>query len=201
MTKSRQDDFGRFLYGVTVTGLVITVLGLAAIWYYFNYGSLPLPNVPPAAQKVLSSRSVLGPNQVMLYYTRDGQTLSGIVAELEAGMLSPTDRARAIVSYLLEGRAAVGLRSPIPAGTRLRSVFVTNGLIIVNLSKEFANNVADDVDSELLAVYSLVNSLLFNIEGVDGVQLLVEGERIPTLRGTVDLEQPLVANQAITRAL
>jgi spore germination protein GerM len=200
MSKRRNEDFGRFLYVVTVTGLVITLLGLAAIWYYFNYGALPLPNVPNP-QKVLPSRSVLGPNQVMLYYTRDGQTLSGMIAELDTGIVTPTDRARAIINYLLEGRSSLGLRSTIPQGTKLRSVFVTNGLIVVNLSKEFINNLPADHDQELLAVYSIVNSLLFNIEGVDGVQLLIEGERLPTLGGTLDIENPLVANQAITRAL
>ncbi len=79
-------------------------------------------------------------------------------------------------------------------------MFVTGNLVIVNLSKEFVNNLRPNVDDELLAVYSLVNSLLFNIEGVDGVQILVEGERLPTLRGHVDLESPLIANPALTRA-
>ncbi|MGB9692278.1 MAG: GerMN domain-containing protein [Candidatus Sumerlaeaceae bacterium] len=200
MSERRDDDFGRFLYVVTVTGLVVTLLGLGAIWYYFNYGTLPIPNVPNP-QKMLASRTVLGPNQVMLYYTRDGKTLSGVVAELDAGVVTPTDRARTIVNMLLEGRASLGLRSAIPEGTTLHSVFVTNGLLVVNLSKEFVNNLAADSNLELLAVYSLVNSLLFNIEAVDGVQLLIEGEKVPTLRGTVDTDHPLVANQAFTRAL
>ncbi len=200
MSRGRNDHFGRFLYVVTVTGLFVTVLGLAAIWYYFNYGAVPLPNVP-SPQKLLSQRNILGPNQVMLYYTRDGKTLTGTIAELDAGVVTPTDRARAILSSLLEGRMALGLRSPIPAGTKLLSVFVTDGLIIINLSKEFVNNLMGDGEAELVAVYSLVNSLLFNIEGVDGVQILIEGERVPTLRGLVDLDQPLIANQALTRAL
>ncbi len=200
MSEGRNDDFGRFLYIVTVTGLVVTVLGLGGIWYYFNYGTLPIPNVPNP-QKMLTTRNVLGPNQVMLYYTRDGKTLSGVVAELDPNVVTPTDRARNIVTLLLEGRSSLGLRSTIPSGTKLRSVFVADGLLVVNLSKEFVNNLSADSDQELLAVYSLVNSLLFNIETVDGVQLLVEGEKVPTLRGTVDLEHPLVANQAITRAL
>jgi spore germination protein GerM len=200
MTPRRRDDFGRFLYRVTVAGLVVTVLGLAALWYYFNYGKVPLPTIP-AHQKMLAQRNVLGPNQVMLYYTRDGRTLTGAVAELDAGVVTQGDRARAIVGYLLEGRSSLGLRSAIPTGTTLRSVFVTNGLIVLNLSKEFVNNLQGDVDAELVAVYSLVNSLLFNIEGVDGVQILVEGERLPTLHGNIDIEQPLIANQAITRAL
>jgi spore germination protein GerM len=137
----------------------------------------------------------------MLYYTRDGRTLTGTVLELGAGVVTPNDRAREIVTSLLEGKGAMGLRPTLPAETKLRSIFVTNGLAVVNLSREFVNNFQGGPDQELVAVYSLVNSLLFNIEGIDGIQILVEGERLPTLRGTVDIEQPLVANQAITRSL
>ena len=200
MSRRDKEDFGRFLYTVTVVGLVVTVLGLAAIWYYFNYGSLPLPAVTPT-QRSSAGRAALSPNQVMLYYTRDGRTLTGTVLELSAGIVTPNDRAREIVTSLLEGKGAIGLRTPLPAETKLRSIFVTNGLAVVNLSREFVNNFQGGPDQELVAVYSLVNSLLFNIEGIDGIQILVEGERLPTLRGTVDIEQPLVANQAITRSL
>lgn len=201
MSRRGDEDFGRFLYTITVIGLVTVVLGLAGLWYYFTYGGLPAPPIPTSTKVGSSLRAALGPNQVMLYYTRDGRTLTGSLAELEPGVVTPTDRARAIVTQLLQGRASLGLRSPIPSRTSLRSVFVTNGLIIVNLSKEFVNELPNDAEQELLAVYSLVNSLLFNIEGVDGVQILIEGERLPTIHGTVDIEQPLVANQAITRAL
>ncbi|AXA36886.1 MAG: hypothetical protein D6691_09535 [Candidatus Hydrogenedentota bacterium] len=196
MSPRDDNDFGRFVYTVTVFGLVVVILGLAAIWYYFNYGGVPTAPLPVGTQRAAS----LAPNQVMLYYTRDGRTLTGVVSELESGALSPNDRARAIATRLIEGRDAAFLRSPIPAGTKLNAVFVTGNLVIVNLSKEFVNNLRPNVDDELLAVYSLVNSLLFNIEGVDGVQILVEGERLPTLRGHVDLESPLIANPALTRA-
>jgi spore germination protein GerM len=195
MSPRDDNDFGRFVYTVSVIGLVIVILGLAAIWYYFNYGGLPVPPVGSTHRG-----ASLAPNQVMLYYTRDGRTLTGVVSELESGALSPNDRARAIATRLIEGRDAAFLRSPIPPGTKLNAVFVTGNLVIINLSKEFVNNLRPNVDDEMLAVYSLVNSLLFNIEGVDGVQILVEGERLPTLRGHVDLESPLIANPALTRA-
>jgi spore germination protein GerM len=136
----------------------------------------------------------------MLYYTRDSRSLVGTVSDIGGAAMSANDRARAIVTRLLEGKDAAFLRSPVPAGTKLNSVFVTGNLIVVNLSKEFMNNLQGGVDEELLAVYSIVNSLLFNIDNVDGVQILIEGERVFTLHGNVDLDSPLIANSAITRA-
>jgi spore germination protein GerM len=100
----------------------------------------------------------------------------------------------------VEGKSAARLRSPIPAGTKVNAVFITENLIIVNLSREFMTNLGPGIDAELLAVYSIVNSLLFNLDNVDGVQILIDGERVPTLHGNVDLESPLIANTAITRA-
>jgi hypothetical protein len=38
------------------------------------------------------------------------------------------------------------------------------------------------------------------VEMIDSVQILIDGEILPTLRGHVDIEGPLVANTAITRA-
>jgi hypothetical protein len=52
----------------------------------------------------------------------------------------------------------------------------------------------------MLAVYAIVNTVLHNVESVDSVQILVDGESLPTLRGHVDIEFPLVANSAITRS-
>lgn len=61
------------------------------------------------------------------------------------------------------------------------------------------SNLKGGIDSELLAVYSVVNSLQTNLEGVDGVQILIEGDTMPTLRGNVDISKPLIVNAAITR--
>jgi spore germination protein GerM len=183
---------------VTMSGLVVIVLGLAGIWYYFNYGGLPTAGAP--LRGMMTRRGALAPNQAMLYYTRDSRSLVGTVSDIGGAAMSANDRARAIVTRLLEGKDAAFLRSPVPAGTKLNSVFVTGNLIVVNLSKEFMNNLQGGVDEELLAVYSIVNSLLFNIDNVDGVQILIEGERVFTLHGNVDLDSPLIANSAITRA-
>jgi hypothetical protein len=87
----------------------------------------------------------------------------------------------------------------VPQGTKVVNVFVKDNLAIVNLSREVMANLHGGVDAELLAVYSIVNSILFNLESIDAVQILVDGEKVPTLHGNVDVSIPLIANTAITR--
>jgi hypothetical protein len=80
------------------------------------------------------------------------------------------------------------------------SVFVKERVAIVNLSREFSANCRPGPDAELLAVYAIVNTILHNVEAVDSVQILVDGETLSSLRGHVDIESPLIANSAITRS-
>lgn len=197
MSPRRDPYFARFVFTVVMIGTVVVVLGLAFIWYFFQSSGT---NAVGTIQDLFAQPSKLAPNQVMLYYTKDGKNLVGQVADLGVTGASPGEKAKLIVDKLVQGQDAAFLKSAIPAGTKLNSVFIKSNVVIVNLSKEYVDNLRGGVDSELLAIYSIVNSLLFNLEGVDAVQLLVEGETLPTLRGNVDISVPLIANTAVTRA-
>jgi len=199
MTPSERDPyFGRFAFTVITIAIVVIILGLAGIWYFFQAGGTSSPSSP---LRGLFERSALPPDKIMLYYTKDGRQLVGTVASINSTGMSPSDKAEEIVRRLAAGRDADFLRSPIPRGTQVLSVFLHGDIVIVNLSKEFMTNLQGGVDAELLAVYSIVNSLLYNIESADAVQILIDGEKVPTLRGNVDIESPLIANTAITRSL
>lgn len=196
----RDPAFGRFAFTVVTIALVVIVLGLTGIYYYFQAGG----NVGGTGTGALgglfnSGGARLAPNQVMLYYTADGKQLVSTVSNSGSLNLSPADKARRVVESLIEGRDAAGLKSPLPAGTQVVNVFVKDNLVIVNLSKELMSNLHGGVDAELLAVYSIVNSLLFNLEGIEAVQILIDGEKVPTLKGNIDISSPLIANTAITR--
>lgn len=198
MSPRRDPYFGRFAFLVSTVAVVIIVLGLVFIWYFFQAGGSSASTGP--LREILNKRGNLPPNQALLYYTKDGKQLVSTVADLGSSGMSANDKARQIITRLLEGKDAAFLKSPIPQGTKLNSVFVNGNILIVNLSKEYMDNLRGGVDAELLAIYSIVNSVLYNIENIDAVQLLVEGEKVPTLGGQIDIESPLIANSAITRA-
>lgn len=198
MSPRRDPYFGRFAFMVATVGFVTIVLGLGAIWYVFQTGGI-VGSVAPLRELTRRGGS-LPPSQVLIYLTKDGKQLVSNVAEVgEAGM-SSENKARVIVTKLIEGKDAALLRSPIPQGTKLKSVFINGKIIIVNLSSEFMNNLPAGIDSELLAVYSIVDSLLYNIDSAEAVQILIDGEKVLTVGGHLDISTPLIANTAITRA-
>jgi hypothetical protein len=194
----RDPTFGRFAFTVITFALVVIVLGLTGIYYYFQSGAAS-SGTNPLGSLFRKGAESLGPNQVMLYYTKDGKQLVSTVATAGSVGMSPADKARRIVESLIEAKDAAGLKSPVPQGTKVVTVFIKDNLAIVNLSREMMTNLRGGVDEELLAVYSIVNSILFNLESIDAVQILVDGEKVPTLHGHLDISSPLIANTAITR--
>ncbi len=200
MTHGERDPyFGRFAFTVVTVAIVVVVLGLAGIWYFFQAGGSASPS-SPLRGLVEGRGGKLPPDKILLYYTKDGRQLVTTVGNIASTGMKPAEKAKEIVDRLAAGRDADFLKTPVPAGTRVLSVFLHDDVVLVNLSREFMANLSGGVDAELLAVYSIVNSLLYNIESADAVQILIEGEKVPTLRGNVDIEAPLIANTAITRA-
>src|SRR5690606_11684859 len=125
--------------------------------------------------------------------------LVGTPFPLEGLGMDHTEKANRIMLALLEGERTIGMKSAIPEGTYLKHVFVSDQLVVVNLSSHMVSNLHGGIDAELLAVYAVVNSLLFNLEGINAVQLYIEDEKLPTLAGNIDISEPLIANSAIMR--
>ena len=99
----------------------------------------------------------------------------------------------------------------LPAGVRLLAVELIDGVAYVDLTTVDAGSgtgavravgrsalvlerPAMGLTEELLAVYSLVNSLTANNLGVDRVVLMWNGEQRPTFAGHVDTTRPLMAD-------
>lgn len=129
-----------------------------------------------------------------LYYMgTDGVSLQGVESEVELGDTT-RNQARHLLDALLT-TPQVPLVSAIPAGTRLRSLYLTpSGIAYVDLSGEVSSKHSGGVLQELLTVYSVVNTLTDNLPAVTSVQLLVDGRETDTLAGHVDLRQPLSKN-------
>jgi spore germination protein GerM len=107
---------------------------------------------------------------------------------------SAVDQARQIVAAQL-APVSDPLVSPIPAGTTLRSIFITDrGEAYVDLSREISSNHSGGTLDEMLTVYAIVDSLTANLPAVTSVQLLIDGKEVATLAGHVDLRRPLTKN-------
>jgi hypothetical protein len=105
-----------------------------------------------------------------------------------------------VAEELIRG-SQTGLVATLDPKTRVLDVFVAaRGVGYVDLSKEAAEGQREGSDAELLAVYSIVNSITVNFPSVPRVQILIDGHPAATLAGHVDISRPLPSDMTFLAA-
>ena len=150
---------------------------------------------PAAARAAVEGRKI---NATLFFIGPDAESLIAVTRDIPFGA-TPAEQARHIVEAQL-GAAPASHYSPIPAGTTLRGVFVSEtGEAFVDLSAEASANHRGGSLSELFTVYSVVNAITVSLPSVHAVQILVDGREVDTLAGHVDLRHPLPKNTTWVR--
>ena len=139
-----------------------------------------------------SDASAAEMESVTVYFpAADGEKLAGEERSLFKTP-QPGDRAKQIVAALIEGPQTEASVRAIPESTELRQLFVLDdGTAWADFSAALRDNIAGGSATELLAVYSIVDSIVLNVPEIKRVGVLVEGRPIDTLNGHVDLRRPL----------
>lgn len=150
-----------------------------------------------------------------LYFAGDDGRLYAERRELPVG--TPAERARELVAALLmgpESGSSSGLRSPLPAGSRVETVYLLGTTALLDLrppepklnedgsqpegpptaAEARLRKLSYGSKQELLAVYSLVNTVVLGVDGIDSVQILWDGRQPETFAGHVDTTRPLAAD-------
>lgn len=95
---------------------------------------------------------------------------------------SPVDQAKQIVVELINGPGSRDLLPTIPKETRLRGLYLDRaGTAYVDLSGEISTRHPGGTAEEIATLFSLVNSLTYNLPEVKRVHLLIDGEERDTL--------------------
>ena len=111
----------------------------------------------------------------------------------------PTNFGCTIIEGLIKGPSQ-GLARTIPVDTRLLALYITEaGICYVDLSAEIKEKHPGGVQSELLTLYSIVNSLVLNVPEIQAVKVLIDGQETMTLTGHIDLQEPVKANMLLIR--
>ena len=128
-----------------------------------------------------------GRETVVLYFPSYGEGV--LVKEVRriAWAAEDADRVRQILLALIEG-SHQGHERAVSPSTSIRAVFLTrDGTAYVDFSSEVLADFAPGIESESLAVYSIVDSLAANIPAVKKVKILVQGQEVDALDGHADL--------------
>ena len=158
--------------------------------------------IPERPQSPISPPLTAAPQplrEVILYFAAaDGTHLIAEQRELQ-GCQDDQSCLAATLQALLEGPAGAGARL-LPAQTLLRGITLGDqGLATVNFSSDLVAGHPGGSMSELLTVYGVADTLAVNFPYLRQVRFMVEGEPLATLKGHVDLRQPLVPDFSLTR--
>jgi hypothetical protein len=177
--------------------VVVAVLGTfmaVGIWFVASRlpGFLTRPEDRDRSAATQAAAPVGDPRRIqatLFYVSEDGTALIGSTRDVPFGA-TPMAQARRIVETQLQ--TPEGFVSAIPAGTTVRSVFLTEDhYAFVDLGGPIATGHSGGSLDEALAVYAIVNAIAVNMPDVVGVQILIDGKEVDTLAGHVDLRFPL----------
>ena len=179
--------------GLAIAGLVVTAVALGWIvlvglprWYGARSTSIAIdsPSAPPSLGRKIKAQ--------LFYVSDDGAQLMNVERDVPYSE-STAEQAKAIINVQMA--AAADTVSAVPAGTKLRALFVTpQGEAYVDFSPEISTGHPGGSKAELLTVYTIVDALTVNLPAIKAVQLLVDGKAVETLAGHVDLRGPLAKN-------
>ncbi|PLX41221.1 MAG: hypothetical protein C0608_06365 [Deltaproteobacteria bacterium] len=109
--------------------------------------------------------------------------------------ITPAGSAPALAKKLIPMLAQTpgsGEAAPLPEGAAAREVYLgSKGELVVDLEPAFDEVRSWGSSGELLAVYSMVDTLVENVEGVERVRFLVGGKVSETLAGHILIEDAL----------
>ncbi len=98
--------------------------------------------------------------------------------------------ARLLIDLLVQGPKKEGSRT-LPADVRLRALHVTEaGTAFIDFEENAFDSHPGGVGNELLSIYSVVHTLVLNVEKIRTVKFLIGGREAATLVGHVDLREP-----------
>jgi len=108
--------------------------------------------------------------------------------------------AQTAIELLLAGTKNADLVSVIPPDTQLRNVWVKDHIAYVDFNDNLIKKNTGGSTSELLLVGAIVNTLT-EFSNIEQVQILVEGKKIDTIVGHMDIVEPLSRSEKIIKKL
>lgn len=139
----------------------------------------------------------VGKRTAVLFFITDGTRLVR-----EARELDPCDAADACLKDVLEElvNGPVGeFDEPLPDGTVINSVRVVGERAEIDLNRAFADALTSGSSAEMLAVYSIVDTVATNFPQITRVKLSIDGDD-KTLLGHLDLSDPLTPDYTMEQA-
>lgn len=179
-----------------ITLAVLAVAGIAGwlLWQRAPQGEGLEGTFEEGAHTENGAQAAQSTTAVDLYFPGPSGRLFAERREVPASTASEA-RIRTLVENLITGPRAAGLSSPLPGEVTVRQVYLMEGNVFLDFeTPERTLPPASGSQHELLTVYSLVNTVLLNIEGAERLVLLWNGQQPVTFAGHLNTARPLAVN-------
>jgi len=128
----------------------------------------------------------------------------GLVPEQRTLQLPESDAAAVslVAKELLKGSANESIPRPLPEDSVIRAAYLLpEGLAVVDVGgPTLANGWNTGSHGEMIAIYSLVQTIVVNFPSVNRVRIVVNGQPVQTLAGHIEIDRALRPLQSLLRA-
>lgn len=176
---------------ILLIGIVLLAALLGMLFIRKYSGRSPITPEQPAAT---APREGVRP-VVLFFASPDGSGLVRESREIDP-CSAPAECAEAVIDELING--PLGDFSPtLPETATYRSVMVNGDTVTVDFGRELQEGMQSGSNAEMAAVYSVVDSLAINFPEIKRVRFLVEGAPVETLKGHIDLREPVAPDYSL----
>ena len=185
--------------------LMVIVAALSALYFFIVVGAVgqnPDSDTDPVFAEAVEP--LFGPTdpEIEVRLIFPGNDNDVLLRTRDVTIFASVDienRVRQIVEKLVEGGDDADLFHKLPPDTRLNEVFVADdGVVYLDFNSAISDNHPGGVLPEQATIYSIVNSLTYNLEAIDSVKILVGGTEKETLAGHCLLLLPLEMDLSIS---
>jgi hypothetical protein len=136
--------------------------------------------------------------KVVLFFVTEGVALVREARELEAcGEVQ--ECLENLLDELFSGPVG-DFEEALPESSSVKSVLIEGDLAVIDLNQAFATDLPSGSSAEMLAVYSIVDTVCVNLPQIARVKLTVEGNPNTRLRH-LDLSDPLQPDYSLEQSL
>jgi len=176
----------KFNINLLIPFVVVALVFGFTIWQKYR-ASHDLPALPQVQQPA-------GKRTAVLFFVEDGTRLAREARELDP--CGGTDAClKGVLEELVNGPVGE-FDTPLPDGTVINMARIDGNLASIDLNKAFAETLPSGSSAEMMAVYSIVNTVATNFPQITKVKLTIDGDGKLLLRH-LDLSDPLVPDYTL----
>jgi sporulation and spore germination protein len=158
----------------------------------------PLPPAPED-QAALAGEEENRKEVLLFFQKNDDDLLAPEPRKILPGT-TVIDQGKQVVAELIAGPRTKGLLPTVPEGTTVLGLYLDRaGTAYLDLSDEFVSGHPCGSSEELATVFSIVDSLTYNLPEIKRVRFLVGGEERETLHSHLDLRRSYLKNMSMVK--